>query len=214
MILIGQYDSPFVRRVAVALRHYGLDFEHRPHAVFRDAELIAQHNPMRRVPTLVLDDGTVLTESGVCLEVIDGRVAEARGDESPDLLLPRRGPPRERGLRACGFLGSALDKAVSLIYERRVRAATDPAWVARCDRQLRQTLHMLDGECAALSQRFYLGARPSHFDVFAGCGITLIEEALPDFLAPDEVPALRALGVRARELPEFEGIYLPFVVHT
>jgi glutathione S-transferase len=31
MILIGQYDSPFVRRVALALRFYGLPFEHREH---------------------------------------------------------------------------------------------------------------------------------------------------------------------------------------
>jgi glutathione S-transferase len=30
MILIGQYDSSFVRRVAIALRLYGLPFEHRP----------------------------------------------------------------------------------------------------------------------------------------------------------------------------------------
>jgi hypothetical protein len=29
MILIGQYDSPFVRRVAIALRPYGLPFGHR-----------------------------------------------------------------------------------------------------------------------------------------------------------------------------------------
>ena len=34
MILIGQYDSPFVRRVAVALTLYGLPFEQRPWSVF------------------------------------------------------------------------------------------------------------------------------------------------------------------------------------
>ena len=30
MILIGRYDSPFVRRVGIALTLYGMAFEHRP----------------------------------------------------------------------------------------------------------------------------------------------------------------------------------------
>jgi glutathione S-transferase len=214
MLLIGQYDSPFVRRVAVALRHYGFEFEHRPHASFRDAELIARHNPLRRVPTFVLDDGTVFTDSSVCLEVLDGRVAETHGDSWPELLLPRRGPLRERGLRACGFLGSALDKAVSLVYERLLRSEANPTWVARCELQLRETLQLLEAESAELPARFYLGERPSHYDILVGCALTMIEEALPGFLPADALPNLRALGRRARELPVFEGIYLPFVIHT
>ena len=31
MILVGQYDSPFVRRVAVTLHHYGIPFERNRH---------------------------------------------------------------------------------------------------------------------------------------------------------------------------------------
>src|SRR5262249_34848211 len=60
MILIGQYDSPFVRRVGIALTLYGLPFEHRPWSTFSDAEKIRPYNPLTRVPTLVLDDGAVL----------------------------------------------------------------------------------------------------------------------------------------------------------
>ena len=40
MFLIGQYDSPFVRRTAIAMRLYGLSFEHRPWSTFGDAETI------------------------------------------------------------------------------------------------------------------------------------------------------------------------------
>ena len=36
MILIGQYDSSYVRRVAIALRLYDLPFEHRPWPVFQE----------------------------------------------------------------------------------------------------------------------------------------------------------------------------------
>ena len=68
MFLIGRYDSPFVRRVAVAcgLRH---PFEHRPWSTFGDADKIAPYNPLRRVPTLVLDNGEALIESATILDI-------------------------------------------------------------------------------------------------------------------------------------------------
>ena len=78
MILIGQYDSPFVRRVAIALRLYGLAFEHRPWSTFGDADKIAAFNPLRRVPTLVLDDGEVLIESAAILDYLDELVGPAK----------------------------------------------------------------------------------------------------------------------------------------
>ncbi len=71
MILIGQYDSPFTRRVAIALKLYGLAFEHRPWSTFGDADKIAPFNPLRRVPTLVFEDGEVLIESTAILDYLD-----------------------------------------------------------------------------------------------------------------------------------------------
>lgn len=67
MLLIGQFDSPFVRRVGVALALYGIAYEHRPWSVWRDAEKIAPYNPLLRVPTLVLDSGESLLDSAVSL---------------------------------------------------------------------------------------------------------------------------------------------------
>jgi glutathione S-transferase len=71
MILIGQYDSPFVRRVAIALDLYGHVFEPRPWSTFGDGDKIAPYNPLRRVPTLVLDDGEALIESTAILDTLD-----------------------------------------------------------------------------------------------------------------------------------------------
>jgi glutathione S-transferase len=74
MILIGQYDSPFVRRVGIALTLYGMEFEHRPWSSFGDADRLRAYNPLTRVPTLVLDDGTALIDSHIILDYLDGLV--------------------------------------------------------------------------------------------------------------------------------------------
>ena len=44
MILIGMFDSPFVRRVAVSMNLLGMAFEHRNWSVGKDFELIRQFN--------------------------------------------------------------------------------------------------------------------------------------------------------------------------
>ena len=41
MLSIGQYDSPFVRRVAVALTLYGVAFDHAAWSGFGDVDKIA-----------------------------------------------------------------------------------------------------------------------------------------------------------------------------
>lgn len=57
MILVGQYDSPFVRRVAVTLNLYGLPFGRWSFSVFKDFDAVLALNPLGKVPVLTLDDG-------------------------------------------------------------------------------------------------------------------------------------------------------------
>ena len=91
MILIGQYDSPFVRRVGIALVLYGMAFEHRAWSVFGDGEQVRRLNPLMRVPVLVLDDGFALTDSHMILDYLDGQV--------PAPMFPRFEPERHRVLK-------------------------------------------------------------------------------------------------------------------
>src|SRR5438445_2761577 len=102
MILIGQYDSPFVRRVAIALRLYGLPFEHRPWSTFNDAHKIAPYNPLRRVPTLVLDDGEALIYSAAIIDHLD-EIARGQDQVAGEAMLPSRGKARRRQLRLCAL---------------------------------------------------------------------------------------------------------------
>src|SRR5258708_28726681 len=100
MILIGQYDSPFVRRVAIALRLYELPFEHQPWSTFGDADKIAPYNPLRRVPTLALHSGEGGIESTAILRYLDawggpgkGQIAGARPGPPPPLENRPLAPP-------------------------------------------------------------------------------------------------------------------------
>jgi glutathione S-transferase len=109
MILIGQYDSPFVRRVAIALRLYGLPFEHKPWSTFGDADKIAPYNPLRRVPTLVLDSGEALIESAMMLDYLDDRVGHGKA------MFPPHGEARWRQQRIAALAMGLGDKGVSLL---------------------------------------------------------------------------------------------------
>lgn len=203
MILIGQYDSPFVRRVAVTLRLYGLPFEHRPWSVWRDAERLAEHNPLRRVPTLVLDDGTALVETFAILDALDDLVGPERA------LLPRGGPVRREGLRLVALASGVADKAVSLLYEGLFREAASEPWTQRCRAQIEDTLGLLERELHAKQSPFFLGAAPLHPDVACACALRFVREAHPALAADSRWPGLSSLTERCEALDAFRGVYQP-----
>jgi glutathione S-transferase len=209
MQLIGQYDSPFVRRVGIALTWYGMPFTQLPLSVFGDADALAQHNPLRRVPTLVLNDGTVLTETFVCLDALDQLAAESHGVDGDRLLVPARGAERLRVLRRCGFVSGAADKVVSLVYEERLREHKSQLWTERCTAQVVDTLHLLERETPNSIQ----GLNVLTHDVIAStCLLTFIINAQPSLLAKVEAPNLFRLRDACEARPEFQAVYAPFSV--
>jgi glutathione S-transferase len=210
MILIGQYDSPYVRRVAIALRRYQLPYEHRPWSVWGDAERIAAFNPLRRVPVLVLDDGEALVESAAILDGLDDLVGPERA------LLPRGGPQRRAGLRVSSLATGLGDKAVTLLYEHVLRAEDrrSEIWVGRCQGQIRDTLALLEGERGRASGPFWLGERLGHPDIAVACVLRFLGEAHPTLYRPADWPALAAHAERCEALPEFREVYQPLEVNV
>jgi len=202
MILIGQYDSPFVRRVAIALRLYGLPFEHRPWSTFGDADKIAPYNPLRRVPTLVLDSGEVLIESAMMLDYLDDRVGPDKA------MIAPHGEMRWRQQRVAAFGSGLGDKAVSLLYERVLRKEKLALWVERCEAQIAGVLAMLEQERAAVATPYWFGKSIGHADIAVACALRFVGEAHPALFDP-RYPALKAHAARCEALPEFQEIVQP-----
>lgn len=205
MILIGMYDSSYTRRVAIAMALYGMAFEHRPWSVGKDFDRIREYNPLGRAPTLVLDDGEVLTESAMMLDYLDDAVGPQRA------LMPATGRARRDAQRLIALATGAIDKAVLIVLERIFRPVElhSEAWLSRCRVQVEGALRELDEACAARTGHDWLvGDAMTHADIAIACFVTHLREALPLDLAP--WPALRAHVDRCEALPVFRRHYIPF----
>lgn len=206
MILIGQYDSPFVRRVAIALRLYGLPFEHRPWSTFGEGDKIAPFNPLRRVPTLVLDDGEALIESTVILDYLDELVGPDKA------MIAERGPQRRHALKTIALATGLGDKAVSLVYERMLRKDQQPKiWVERCQAQIGGVLEVLQKERAAIASPWWFGERIDHADIAVACVLRFTSEAHPQLFDVPRYPALATHAAHCEALPVFKEIAQPLL---
>ena len=206
MILIGHYDSPFVRRVAVALRLLGMAYEHRAWSVFADSDRLGAVNPLKRVPTVVMGDGEVLIESAAILDWLDEAAGPGRA------LMPRSGPERREHLRLCALASGLADKAVSLVYERAVHGRETPVWVARCRSQIEGVLDTLETARAGVADPWWFGDRIGHADVAVGCTLRFLAEAHPQVWDPKRWPALAKHARACEALPEFAAVVQPFFV--
>ncbi|MCM0020946.1 MAG: glutathione S-transferase family protein [Tagaea sp.] len=205
MILIGQFDSPFVRRVGIALELYGLAYRHEPWSAFGDADKIRPHNPTLRVPTLVLDDGESLIDSHAMLDHLDSLVPVEKR------LFPAAEPARRRALKVAALATGLADKAVGLFYERRMHDVPSRHFVERWTAQVSGGLGALEADRAARATAFWFGAAIGHADIAVACVWRFVVEAHPGLIAPGAYPALAAHSARCEALPVFAKMSQPFI---
>jgi glutathione S-transferase len=205
MQLIGQFDSPFVRRVGLALARYGMAFEHLPFGCFGDSDRFAAHNPLRRVPTLVLDSGEALIDSAAILDHLDEVYGRDRA------LIAASGPERRAALHRCALATGVADKAVNFFYARTFATGLDPAFTARNEGQIRDGLALLDRACAERSGDWWFGSEPGHDDNAVACVARFVGEAYAYLVTLSDYPALADHSARAESRLEFQAIRQEFI---
>jgi len=205
MILIGQYDSPFVRRVGIAMTLYGMPFEHRPWSTFGEAEKIRPYNPLTRVPTLVLDDGEVLIDSTVILDHLDSLVPAGKR------MFPAAEPARRRALKVATVGVHTAEKAVSLFYEKALHKEASDVWTNRCRTQISGALAALEPDRAARKTDYWFGDSIGHADIAVAAALRFIGDAHPGVASMADYPALSAHSQRCEALPVFQSISQVFI---
>lgn len=198
MILVGQYDSPYVRRVAITLHHYDIAFARNAISVFGGASEMARINPLVRIPSLILDDGEVLIDSAAILDHLDELVGPERA------LTPGSGAARRRRvLQLMAAATGAIDKAGAVVYERHFHAphAVNADWLARCLGQLRGGLAYLE---AQMTQTWLALDRFSQADVTAGALAGYLKLRVEEIDLARDYPRLARHSERCEALPAFE----------
>ena len=192
MKLIGMLDSPYVRRVAISLDLYGVDFVHEPLSVFRTFNEFAQINPVVKAPTLVLDDGTVLMDSSLILEYLESLAPADRK------LLPQQPAALAKDLHVLGLALAACEKSVQIVYEHNLRPAEKlhAPWLERVSGQLLAAYGLLDkqlGDSEALTQASITAAVAWSFSQFTVASV----------VKADAFPNLQRHAERLEQHPAF-----------
>lgn len=200
MQLIGMLDSPYVRRVAIALQLLELRFKHNPLSVFRTFDQFSAINPVVKAPTLVCDDGTVLMDSTLILEYAQALAGPRRR------LLPDAVPELQHALRLEGLALAACEKSVQIVYEQQLRPTEKQhaPWIDRVTAQTLAAYGALEQEVARRAPSTAQNAI-DRAGVAAAVAWHFTQALLPGLVDPRQHPALAALSACAEALPEFQA---------
>lgn len=198
MILHSSPPSPFGRKVKIAAALLGLS--EQIEIVATDTQdpndPVRLHNPLGKIPTLILDDGPALFDSRVILEYLDWRAGGGR-------ILP---PPSARRflVRTQEAMADGIcDAAILQVYEARFREEPrrDPKWTAHQAGKVERALALFehappDGPrtVADIGLACALGYLDLRFDGAWRAGHPRLVAWLAAFAA--EVPAFEATRVK------------------
>jgi glutathione S-transferase len=202
-VLVGMLDSPFVRRVAVALELYGFEYDNLPLRTVGDAAEFARYSPLKRAPTLVLPDGQLLVDSHLILAHLDELVAPER------CLTPSNAALRLLCRQVTGVAAGLADKAVSAFYEKNFHTPEQ-----RNQRLLERNRGQLGDSLAWLDERapseWLTGSTLTHADITVAAALRFARDAVPDLIDLAERPRVAAWCERLEALPVFQKTYLSF----
>jgi glutathione S-transferase len=197
MKLIGSLASPYVRKVRVVLAEKKLDCQFEVENVWAADTGIDRFNPLGKVPSLVLEDGSVMIDSRVIVEYLDTLTPVCK-------LLPPNG--RDRADIKCweALADGMLDAAVSVRLERSMRPVEKQSeeWMARQMRKVDLSLASLSSKLG--EQAYCAGVHYSLADVAVGCALGWLSFRFPDISWRDDFANLARLYDKLSERQSFK----------
>ena len=196
MKLLGSLLSPYTRKVRIALAEKRIECELEMVDVAPVDNPVNRHNPLGKIPALVLDDGTPLYDSRVIVEFLDNVSPFSR-------LIPDDNRDRVQVRRWEALADGVLDAGLLVRYESlREAGEQSKAWsdkqLARMHRGMAQMASDLNGRSWCHGDRYSLA------DIALGCCLGWLDFRRPaglDWHA--EYPSLTKHYAKLMERPSF-----------
>ena len=198
MKLLGSTASPYVRKVRVVMAEKKLEYAFVTEDVWAADTLIAESNPLGKVPCLIMEGAEALFKSRVIVEYLDTLSPVGR-------LIPTMG--RERSeiktweALADGWMDAAILARLEATWAGRTKAQRSQAWI---DRQLVKVNAALKAMSRGLAEKpFCGGIHMTLADIAVGCALGYLDFRFPDIAWRSEYPNLVRLHDKLMQRPSF-----------
>ena len=195
MKLLGSLTSPYVRKVRVVLAEKKIDYEFEVAVPSEAGGPVRRHNPLARVPVLVLDDDSAIFDSPVIVEYLDNAAPNNK-------LLPQPSRERIEVKRREALADGLLDAAVSARMESlRPDGERSAGWI---ERNRIVIVHCLECMARELGENAWcLGTHFGLADIAAGCALGYLDLRFPDIDWRSAHPNLDRLHEKLMQRPSF-----------
>ena len=196
MKLLGSVPSPYTRKVRIVLAEKKIDCDFEVADVNPPENPVIALNPLGKVPTLMLDDGTALYDSRVIVEFLDAVSPLSR-------LIPEENRERVAVRRWEALADGTLDAGLLIRYESlRPKKEQSAAWTGKQAGKLKRGLAMIAAELG--DKPWCHGDRYTLADIAVGCCLGWVDLRKPAGVEwRGEYPTLERYYDRLMERPAF-----------
>lgn len=196
MKLIGSLTSPYVRKVRIVFFEKKVDVDLEIENVWAPDTKITNHNPLGKVPCLVLDDGEAIYDSRVIAEYVDtlSPVGKLIPTESRERATVKTWEALADGIKDAGIL-ARLEATL------RPPEQQSPVWVDRQIGKIKAALEQMSRELGENS--WCHGNQMTLADIAVGCALGYLLFRFPNIAWQAQYPNLDTLYQKLAQRPSF-----------
>ena len=193
--LISATPSPYARKVRIALAEKNLPFQLLTEVPWDSTTTTPRHNPLEKLPVLLLEDGSSVYESSYILQYL-----ELKHPQVP--LVPQDSDGWLAARKLEVLCDGVCDAVVLSLFEKMRSGGGSPEWLARQRRKIdggvAEMAKLVGSRTWAVGKRFSLG------DIAVGTALGYLSVRFQEMPWRPLYPALAVFSDRLEQRPSFK----------